>query len=37
MMNGIFVARRRLLIGSSLALLLGEFAHGEELLGPLGV
>jgi len=37
MMKGIFGSRRRLFIGSSLALLLGEFAQGEELLGPLGV
>jgi hypothetical protein len=35
MINGIFASRRRLLIGSSLALLLSEFAHGEDLLGPL--
>ena len=34
-MNGNSLSRRELLIGSSLAMLLGSFARGDELLGPL--
>ncbi|MBV9563785.1 MAG: hypothetical protein JOY90_25570 [Bradyrhizobium sp.] len=34
-MRNISISRRQLLIGSSLALLLGKSAQGEELLGPL--